>query len=246
MDTNTPSSNRTTRGPPPPALNIESPALTQPFKEFVSRGLVKISVTFSPMGTNVQCNPLGLLREVGEDANTWLPYGVIKQRVEEKNLGHKGKTRGAKSTSNKQPLPLKSLTEEDFAGSDEKLLQRIRAVATAIGYDVAKSRVMTHKLNAYGHDDFEDWWASSLAHERALLLMDNKHIERVNDGISKLKSLDIPCPFRGSLPPPKKENEGKEKGQEKVAGASAPPTNSRSAINGTSSPPKPKGDGGKK
>jgi len=187
---------------PPSALSVESPALTQPFKDYVSRGLVELRVTFNPMGTQIACNPLGAIRKAGEDETTSLPWGEIKKRIEDANLNRQKKSNAGKGGQN-QALPLKSLSLRDFEGSDENLLQRIRAVATAIGPDVARSRIMTHKLNASGHDSFEVWWTSAGKLDRAALLMDKKHAEETGEEkISKLVDLSYPCPFRGSLSPP--------------------------------------------
>lgn len=194
--TSQPSKDSSNRGRAlPPALNVEMPALTQPFKDYVSRGLVEIHISFSAMGNTVRCRALGPIRKDG-DAE-FLPYGEIKRRVEESNLVKpKGNT---KKNSNRQPAPLKSLCEDDFKGSDEFLVQRIRAVATALGHDVARARIMTHRLNEDGHGTFEEWWSSSGPEQRALLLMDKKHHDKVGTNITKLNELSYPCPFRGAL-----------------------------------------------
>jgi hypothetical protein len=230
--------------PQPPALNIESPALTQPFKEFVSRGLVEVHVLFGPLGTQVRCVPGPQIRESGEDESSFLPYGVVRQRIEAKGLATPRKGRGQTSGKQNQPLPLKSLCEEDFNGSDDKLLARIRAVATALGPDVARSRIMTLQLNANGHDDFESWWQEAAASTRARLLVDKKHAAKIGDKMSKLSELSYPCPFRGSLSPPQAETpetqKGKEKAKGKAGGSPLPKANgtTKAGTSGTKSPTK--------
>jgi len=228
------------KGRAPPALNVESPALTQPFKDYVSKGLVKLFVEFGPLGTQVGCNPAGLIREEGETDVTRLPWGIIKQRVDAKGLGHQKKKTGGGGPKT-QPLPLKSLTSEDFEGSDNQLLQRIRAVSTAIGPDVARSRIMTHKLNVRDHDSFNEFWSTASAPVRAMLLMDKKHADKVSqDGIAKLSSLEYPCPFRGSLLPPHAETTEGPKAPEDKGKANVQPARKTSPSGGSSKTP-PKG-----
>jgi hypothetical protein len=229
--------------PPPPALNIESPALTQPFKDFVSRGLCTITVKFTPLGTQISCAPGPAIREDGESDDTILPFGVVRDRIEKRGLATVRKVRGQKPGSNNQPQPLKSLTEEDFNGSDEKLITRIRAVATALGPDVARSRVLTHRLNDLEFPDFETWWAAADAQTRALLLTDKKHREKIGQSVSKLTELRYNCPFRGSLSPPtqsdetkKEEKTGPKGKQNAVAG---PSTNGKAGGSKGASPKTP-------
>jgi len=163
---------------------------------------VELRVTFNPMGTQVACNPLGAIRRGDEDESTSLPWGEIKRRIEDANLNRQKKTSGGKGKQI-QALPLKSLCKKDFEGADEQLQLRIRAVATAIGPDVARSRIMTHKLNAAGFDSFEAWWSAAGKLERAALLLDKKHADETgSELLTKLVQLTYPCPFRGSLSPP--------------------------------------------
>lgn len=222
------SNNQRSARPQPAALNIEVPALTQPYKDYVSRGLIEIKVSFGPMGTNVGITPLGPIREAGESSDTILPYGEARRRIEAKGLAMERKSRGEKKGNGKQPLPLKSLCEEDFNGSDQQLIARIKQVGTALGPDVVRSRIMTLKLNAEGHDDFESWWASADAEHRSRLLMDNKHMKKIGEAVSKLSQLTYPCPFRGSLSPPQAEKAEKKEGEK----------NTKGKANGTSSPAK--------
>jgi hypothetical protein len=204
-------SNISFKRPPPPALNLESPALVQPFKEYVSKGLVTVKVTFSPMGCTVECIPQGAIRREGEGETTVLPYGVIRERIEESGLASNSKKRTGGRTQ-VQPQPLKSLCLEDFEdGNNERLKLRIRQVATALGPDVARSRIMTHKINSAGHDDFESWWSAADFSHRARLLVDERHAKKIgSENLKRLASLDYPCPFRGPLSNPQAET-SKEK-----------------------------------
>lgn len=204
MSQNENASNRLGRAPPA-ALNPDAPGLTQPFKDFVSRGLVSIKVEFGPMGTKIGGTPYGLIRKEGESDSTLLPLGEIKSRIEEAGVSNQRPRANGKKTTAKQPLPTRSLCKQDFESGEANLLHRIRAVGNSIGSDVARARILTAKANASGYESFDEWWIHANHDQRSLVLVDRKHAEEIGQSMSMLTELDIQCPFRGSLGQEKNE-----------------------------------------
>jgi len=66
----------------PPALNPESCALVQPYKDFFSKGYIQsLQVEFTPMGTNVFCTLEKSLLKDGEAPMEKIAVGDAKNRI---------------------------------------------------------------------------------------------------------------------------------------------------------------------
>jgi len=198
--------------PPPPALNPESCALVQPYKDFIGRGfLSQLTVRFTPMGITVSCSVASSLLRSGETLETLIPLGDAKNRIIEKGLWSPGKPGGKKSgeTSNVNALPKKSLCKDDFKENDDAVKARAIAVAAAIGDTTARGRIGSLDLMIEGVDTFEEWWSSAAAAEKTRLLSDKKHHDQFSesDHLRVVNLLGGDCPFRGLVPTPSQEKE---------------------------------------
>jgi hypothetical protein len=229
-----------TRGPPP-ALNPETAALTQPWKDFVSRGFItKLNVSFSPMGITVECKVQPSLLKTGENAETVIAIGEAKNRIIEAKLwAPKGAKQEKGDGKNKEALPAASLTKRDFEDdNDNNLYTRAIAIAKAIGDQKARGRIGSLNLMMEGVDTFESWWDNSTPREKTRILSDKKHHDELTvEQIVRFGTIfnDKPCPFRG--PVPKKEQEEEEEKQ-------AEPIPPSGALVPVSKPkPTPKGKG---
>lgn len=203
-----PSQGQRSRGPPP-ALNPESAALVQPYKDFIQKGFITtLVVEFTPMGVGVRCRIRADLRKNGEDANTDIAIGDAKNRIIEKNLwtpGNKGSKAPAKDSN---VAPKKSLRLEDFSLTDSQLVARAKAVAAALGDSTARGRIGSLNLMVEGVDKFEDWWKSAAPSEKTRLLSDKKHHDTFAEKDHfRLNGLLSVCPFRGPVPSTPEEEE---------------------------------------
>lgn len=201
---------------PPPALNPENPALTQPFKDFVLKGFIqKISIEFTPMGTTVFCFPRADLLGEGEDKATKIALGDAKERIIKKELWAPGKgAQGSKAKESGNAAPKKTLRKEDFSLDDSKLLARAKAVAEALGSSTARGRIGSLNLMAEGCDTFEKWWSNATPSEMTRLLVDQKHYKTLAEGemIRLGRLIRGQCLFQGPVPtPPEEEVEETEK-----------------------------------
>lgn len=192
---------RSTRAPP--ALDLERPSLTQPWRSFVSQGLILgVTIEFSPTGTNVLCTidpeRLGLKQAK-------VSAGIARQAIIDKGLWTPGKPGGKKSVT-KQELPKKSICKKDFEGNDASLLNRARSVANTIGDTTARGRVGSMGLARKGKNTFEDWWSGAGGKRKARLLADKKHYDSLSDeDLARLDKVLDECPFRGAVPPLEEE-----------------------------------------
>jgi hypothetical protein len=195
---------------PPPALNPESCALVQPYKEFVGKGFItSLKVEFTPLGISVFCNVRNDLLNKGEDNNSKLALGDAKQRILDKGLWVPGNRNQKSRETNQEPaLPKKTLCKEDFLKTDEALSARALAVAKALTDTTARGRIGSLKLMIEGCDTFENWWDAAAPAEKTRLLADKKHHESFTeeDHIRLNKILQV-CPFRGPVPTPTEEEE---------------------------------------
>jgi hypothetical protein len=196
---------------PPPALNPEMPALTQPWKDFVSRGFVTaLSVEFTPLGTQIGCKVQPSLKKKDDPTNGIIALGEAKNRIVEANLwSPKGPKKGDGATASVM-LPKKSLTKKDFEGDDATLLKRVEEVSKALGDTTARGRIGSLKMFIEDEDTFEGWWERSMAAEKVRLLSDKKHHEEITPAdYLRFEKIVSKCPFRGSVPSPTEEKETK-------------------------------------
>jgi len=198
---------------PPPALNPESCALTQPWKDFLSRGFItELTVQWKPMGVTVFCRVNPSLQREGE-GSVDIPVGDAKARIISAGLWTpKGSEKGKDKVKKDDLLPLKSLTIKDFEEKDkEKFTARVLAVAKALGDTTARGRIGSLKMMIEGVDTFEDWWDEASPAQKARLLSDAKHYKEFGRGEMSAIADSLPaCPFRGSVPTPTPEEDSKE------------------------------------
>jgi len=201
----------------PPALNPESPALVQPFKEFVSNGwITTLQVVFTPMGTTMECVLADFLLKEEDKQNEsngkkFLPIGVARKRIEEAGLStSRGRTKTKSPNSQAQPRPQRSLIVEDFLGSDAQLYERAKGVAEKLTSKAASGRIGSLDLMIEGCNTFQEWWDNAPPAHKLRLFMDEKHIKLVDKShVAKFIGVMKNCPFRDSVPTPKKD-EGTE------------------------------------
>jgi hypothetical protein len=200
---------------PPPALNPESMALVQPWKDFVSKGYItELNVQFKPMGTTISCRVLPSLLKEGEGMAD-IAVGDAKQRIIAAGLWTpKVKEKGGDKKKG-DLLPLKTLVKRDFEEKDKtKFAARVKAVAEALGDTTARGRIGSLKLMAEGVDTFEKWWRAASPGHKTRLLTDAKHYKEFTREDSAAVAAAIPeCPFRGPVPAPapEEEDEGETK-----------------------------------
>jgi hypothetical protein len=197
---------------PPPALNPETPALTQPYKDFISKGFLDLQVNFTPMGVSIGARLRSDLRKEGEQKDDLVPIGEAKARIIEKGLWTPGKPKGTESGKEKgegNVAPKKTLRKEDLGLNDLQLYARAQAVANNLGDSTARGRIGSLKLMIEECDTFEKWWQCSSAADKTRLITDKKHFESLTKPeiirlgeILKDKQL-----FRGPVPTPPTEEE---------------------------------------
>jgi len=221
----------------PPALNPEQPALTQPWRDFVSRGFItSIDVKFTGNATTVGFD-LGPQVHVPEGQDRkGVPAGMAKHFIIESNLWSPkgGNNKGSGSKKESVQLPKKSLVPKDLKAAetgDEDLRKRASAVAEALTDSVARGRIGSLKFMRKGVDSFEKWWAVVPPVVKTRLLMDGKHhASLAASDHARFASVVTTCPFRGPVPTPTEEEEDEEEA----------PRNGRAVANGATpqSPPK--------
>jgi len=234
----------------PPALSPESPAIVQPFRDFIARGWIsKLTFQVTPGSSSISVDlgssvkiPEGIKRE-------GLTPQQAKFYIEEAELW-KPKSKEKSNTSKKEvrKLPNGSLTKEDFEGKDSTLLNRIREVANNVGENTARGRIGSLKMYKEGCDTFEKWWKQASDDNVGRLLVSKKYFDKLNPGdLTRLRKVCQESPFRGSelpTPPKKGEEDDSEEEEEPPVPAAKP------APAAPKSPPKPaaqkaKGNGGK-
>jgi len=194
---------------PPPALNPESCAVVQPYKDFIAKGFItKLGVEFGPMGNKVYCTVRSDLLSDGETKDTLVAVGDAKQRIIDKKLWVPG-NRNSKSKAEPDKIaPKKSLCKEDFLLSDKLLLSRALAVAKELGDTTARGRIGSLKFNVDGSATIEEWWSDASVGEKSRLLSDKRHHDSFSlEQHTRLGELLKQCPFRGPLLTPPEEEE---------------------------------------
>jgi hypothetical protein len=202
-------------------------ALTQPWKDFVSKGLItELNVKFTPLGAQISCQVATSLKKEG-DGPAELPIGEAKQRIIAANLWTpKGREKG--SGPKEDLLPKKSLVKKDFEGGDqEKLARRAKAVALALTDTTARGRIGSLKLMHEGVDTFDKWWSGAEPKYKTRLLADSKHWKEFTPAEHLALAKALPeCPFRGVVPTPSAE-EDEDEGTGKPKPQAAKPEGSR-------------------
>jgi hypothetical protein len=214
----------------PPALNPESPAIVQPYKEFLAMGWIsKLQVEYLPMGYKVSCRVSAEIS--AELASTDVAPLQAKELII-KSGKWSPRAGKSKTADGGQPRPKKSLVEDDFKDGTEKLRTRALAVAEALGSTVAMGRIGSLKLMIKGADTFKKWWDEAEPSEISRLFADAKRWEKFTDENHKALSeaLGDNCPFRGSVPTPEAEAEDKPK----ESGKKTPPPKGASPKSGPS------------
>lgn len=189
------------------ALDPLRPGLLQPWKDYVTRGLITIKVEFSPTGTLVFCTALrDLAIPEGIDPER-IPLGIARECIKAANLD--GSNKGKKGGQQKAPpKPLRNLRVDEFNEDTETLTARIRAVAQRIAGNTAYGRISSQNLLKEGVTDFQSWWDASTARERAMVFILAKDIETADsDTLSRIDEVfrSSRCPFRGTLVPEKNQ-----------------------------------------
>jgi len=205
----------------PPALDPERTAIVQPWRDFISRGLVEeLTTTFKPGGMTVSVT---LAEEVplptGQKARKNLPPGRAKEIILASGLVPKPSGRGRAGAPSKeatQPLPKRSLCMEDFS-DNEKLLARAKEVAKAIGGASAAGRIGSLNLMIEGCNTFDSWWLKADPEDRIRLLSDQKHYDQFGTSEKRKGELIQKSPFRGSVPTPKEEGRDNEEEEEEIS-----------------------------
>jgi hypothetical protein len=214
---------------PPPALNPESVAVVQPYKDFISKGFItKLVIELKPMGTHVSCSVRDDLQNAGETNNTMIAVGDAKQRIIDKNLWTPGNKGSKKVTADQSKIsPKRSLCKEDLLLSDEKLIARALAVAKELGDTVARGRIGSLKFAVEGAKTFDDWWSGASIGEKTRLLTSKAHHESfTKEQHARLIKLLPQCPFRGPLLTSSEEEEE----EEVTASRTSTPSSSKALV----------------
>jgi hypothetical protein len=218
--------------PLPPALNPETPALVQPYKDFINKGWMTMSIEFQTLGVQVKCRVSGDVNAA--KSGTDLSPGQCKELIIASGKWTPPTKKGTKTTGDtKGPdKPKKTLVVEDWGVSSEYLLNRAKAVAEALGSTVARGRISSCDLMVAGVDTFAEWWKVAEPFEKSRLLVDGKHHKMLSDAQHKALSdvLGDECPFLGPIPTPPK----KEKAQEQRGGSPTSPPGKGKAKEGSS------------
>jgi len=203
---NAPNKNgKANRAAPPPALSPEMPGLVQPYKDFVQRGWITLTVRFTAMETSIVVRVTETVDK--EKSKIDISAAQAKQLIIEKGLWtprEKSKPSSKKDVESHRPS--RSLTADDFNDGDEKVLARTLAIAKLQTDTVARGRIGSLKLMLDGADTFKNWWAVASSENKLRLFTDKKHLE----GIAKPMQLRFggivkECPFRGPIPTPSEE-----------------------------------------
>jgi hypothetical protein len=192
----------------PAALNPELMALVQPWRDFVSQGLITaINAVFTPGGTNVTVTVSDSVKLPEGTVRGPLAPGVAKEAIFRMGLGKK---KNKSTSSNDQPLPIRSLCIKDAEEEDKKkVLSRILDVVKAVGPTVAAGRIGSLRIYVEGCDTFEKWWKKSDPSMKVRLLSTEKHFKALSEEhISRIgEVLPEKSPFLGSVPTPQEEEQ---------------------------------------
>lgn len=211
-----------------PALNPEQMALTQPWKDYVSRGLItELSAVFTPMGTMITIKvaeslpiPEGMSREA-------MAPGAAKAAIEASGLiPKKGKGQGNKTKED--PLPKKSLCKKDFEGDSKHMQSRLTEVIKNLGGATIAGRIGSLKLFVEGATNISDWWKGTDPVNRVRVLCDQKNFDLLDPAdVAKLGKVigDSKQLFRAdfTVPSPSQEEEKEEPAPNKKGKEPKPP-----------------------
>jgi hypothetical protein len=195
----------------PPALDPESPGLTQPWKDFSNKGWIsEMTLKKTPFGWNCTCqvSPLVSKEEAGKD----IAFGVAKQLIIVAGLWTP-KGPKVKNEKKENELPKKTIVQTEVVeGAEKELLLRAQAVAGALGDNVARGRIGSLKFMREGIDTFDSWWKVAPAAMKSRLFMDEKQHKLMSDQQHELFARVVSrSPFRGSVPSPSsKEEDGND------------------------------------
>jgi hypothetical protein len=210
-------------GRPSPALNPEQLLIVQPWKDYLSRGLIKtIKVEFTPGGTMVNVILADHVKTAEGIPRDIMPPGVAKQIILDSGLIPKGKGQGKKQ---EEPLPVRSLCAKD-AEDGSKLEERIKQVANKLGPSTALGRIGSKQLHIDGAKSFEEWWTKASSDWKSKLVMDQKHFDSMSPGQVKVildKLGAIKSPFRGSFPEQSVDDSKEEETNKKISEGEAGP-----------------------
>jgi hypothetical protein len=188
--------------------------LVQPWREFEGRGWLEVIYLGGSITRTVKCKLLSsslILDGERELTEVFVGPQEAKDRIVKAKLWTP-REKGKKSagTSNEPQLPKKSLTKEDFKGTDGSLQARARSVASNLGERTAAGRIGSMALTRPGCDTFEKWWVGAGANRIARVLTDKKHYDTLEKADkARLVTLLEECPFRSNEPvPTPKEEEG--------------------------------------
>jgi hypothetical protein len=183
------------------------PGLVQPYKEFVQRGWINLTVVLSAMDTKVVAR---VSSEVDKDkSNVDLSAAQAKALIIAKGLWTpKGGQKNPSTKKEEGGRPSRSLTVDDFSDGPAKVLARTLAIAKLQGDTTARGRIGSLKLMIEGADTFEKWWASAKSEDKLRLFTDEKHRAKIPDKVQQQFAKAVgECPFLGSVPTPSKEED---------------------------------------
>jgi len=184
----------------PPALNPEQVALVQPWKDWLSRGLVtKINLVMTPTGLTCHVNLAEHVPIPKESKHEGLPPGLAREYVNNSGLAKKANKVGG--VEQVQPLPARSLDVRDIE-KPETLEKRIVEVARKLTSTTAIGRIASRKMNIEGCTTFEQWWSKAASSWKARLVMDENKITALSEEHKKVlygKIGAMNSPFRGPL-----------------------------------------------
>jgi hypothetical protein len=198
---------------PPPALNPETPALTQPWKDFISKGwLTALTVEFTPLGLQTGCIVQPSLRKAVDPESNVIALGEAKNRIVQAGLWTpRGANTRSGTTNDNVMLPKKSLTKKDLEGDDNSLRSRAIEIGKALGDTTARGRIGSLKMFIEGEDTFAGWWSRASAAEKSRLFSDKKHHDEFTEPDHlRIAKVVGQCPFRGSVPSQTEEKETEE------------------------------------
>jgi hypothetical protein len=187
------------------AFDPGRPGLLQPWKDYVSRGLISVHAEFMPTGTTVFCKLLGAVADKcpsGFDV-TRVPMGVARETIQTLGLDKGSKPKkGEKAAVKQPPRPIRNLQMDELKGNNNLLKSRISSVAKAIQGSVAYGRISSLGLLKEGVSSFESWWELATGLERLSTMIGKKDYEASpeedqKEAVKYFETLN--CPFRGPL-----------------------------------------------
>lgn len=221
MANNANSKNDSGRKTLPPALNPESPALVQPYKEFVARGWIsKITLEVRPLSIECGVYVAGSINL--EKSKIAVSAAEAKALIIAAGVWSPKGTKTAAGQKVVALKPKRTLVLEDFKGNADALKERALAVAKELTDQKARGRIGSLNLMIDGADTFEKWWLQAKGTDKVRLFVDEKHLKTLQPVHTEklIQVLGADCPFRGPVPTPKAEDQ-EEEDEETTAEAEA-------------------------